>query len=118
MRLATIIAAGAAALAIGAGPVAAQSPAQAPARGITTATLAEACASQGSDAASALAVGYCRGFMSGAGQYHREISTSRPAIFCLPSPSPSFDEAQASFVAWVAANQQYAGEAALDGLMR
>jgi hypothetical protein len=119
MRLATIIAAGAAALAIGAGPAAAQAPAQAPtARGITTATLAEACARQGSDAASALAVGYCRGFMSGAGQYHREISTNRPAIFCLPSPSPSFDEAQASFVAWAAANQQFAGESALDGMMR
>jgi hypothetical protein len=112
MRLVLVIAAGVAALA--AGPA----PAQAPARGMTTATLAEACASEGRDTAGATAVGYCRGFMAGAGQYHREISTDRPPIFCLPNPSPTFEAAQASFVAWVRANPQFGGEQAVDGLMR
>lgn len=114
MRFATILAAGVAALALGAPPTRAQ----APARGVTTGTLAEACATTGTDAASATAAGYCRGFMTGAGQYHREISVDRPPIFCLPDPSPSFDAAQASFVAWARANTQYAAEPAVDGLMR
>lgn len=114
MRLATIIVAGVAVLALGREPATAQGPS----RGVTTATLAEACASEGRDTLGATAVGYCRGFMAGAGQYHREIATDRPAIFCLPSPSPSFQAAQASFVAWVRANPQFAGEQAVDGLMR
>jgi hypothetical protein len=113
MRHAMIIAAGVAVLAIGQ-----HAAAQAPTRGVTTTTLAEACASKDGDVTGAIAVGYCRGFMSGAGQYHREISADRPAIFCLPSPSPSFEAAQASFVAWVRANPQHAGEPAVDGLMR
>ena len=112
MRLPLMMAAGAAALL--AGPALAQ----APSHGTTTATLAEACASEGRDAAGATAVGYCRGFMTGAGQYHREIAVSRPPIFCLPDPSPSFEAAQASFVAWVRTNPQYGAEPAVDGLMR
>ncbi|RAI59220.1 Rap1a/Tai family immunity protein [Roseicella frigidaeris] len=112
MRLSLMMAAGAAALL--AGPALAQAPAQ----GTTTATLAEACASEGRDVAGATATGYCRGFMTGAGQYHREISVSRPPIFCLPDPSPSFDAAQASFVAWARSNPQYGAEPAVDGLMR
>jgi len=92
--------------------------AQAPERGITTATLAQACASTGSDAAGATAVGFCRGFITGAGQYHREISAHRAPIFCLPTPSPSFEAAQSSFIAWAAANAQYGDAPALDGLLR
>ncbi len=112
MRLVLVMAAGVAALATG-WPLA-----QASASGLTTASLAEACASQGRDTAGATEVGYCRGFMTGAGQYNREISQNRPAIFCLPDPSPTFEAAQASFVAWVRANPQFADELAVDGLMR
>lgn len=112
MRLVLVIAAGVATLAVG--PALAQATAQ----GMTTATLAEACASEGRDVAGATAVGYCRGFMAGAGQYHREISTDRPAIFCLPDPSPTFEAAQASFVAWARANPRFGSEQAVDGLMR
>ena len=113
MRHTILIAVGATVLGVGQ-----QAAAQAPTNGITTATLAEACASKSGDLMGATAVGYCRGFMAGAGQYHREISTNRPAIFCLPSPSPSFEAAQASFVAWARASPQFAGEQAVDGLMR
>ncbi|WP_431267566.1 Rap1a/Tai family immunity protein [Dankookia sp. P2] len=113
MRQAMFAAAAAAALLIGQ-PVAAQTPA----RGITTATLAEACASEAREPAGAVAVGFCRGFMAGAGQYHREMSSNRTAIFCLPDPSPSFDAAQASFVAWAKANPQLGGEQAVDGMLR
>ena len=106
------MAAMAAMAALAAGTTAAQE------RGITTATLAETCRSAGGDVAGATALGFCRGFMTGAGQYHREISAHRPPIFCLPTPSPSFEAAQASFVAWAAANAQYADAPALDGLLR
>lgn len=112
MRHVLVMAAAAATLA--AGPALAQ----APARGMTTATLAEACASEGRDAAGATAAGYCRGFMAGAGQYHRALSGDRPAIFCLPAEAPSFEAAQASFVAWARANPQHGAEQAVDGLMR
>src|SRR4051794_34630436 len=108
MRHAMLIAAGATVLAMGQHAVA-----QAPTHGVTTTTLAEACASRDGDPMGATAVGYCRGFMSGAGQYHREMSTDGPAIFCLPSPSPTFEAAQASFVAWARANPQYGGEPAV-----
>ncbi|MFC7691298.1 Rap1a/Tai family immunity protein [Paeniroseomonas aquatica] len=113
MRKVLFAAAGAAALLIGQ-PVAAQTQT----RGITTATLAEACASETREAAGAIAVGFCRGFMAGAGQYHREMSTDRPVIFCLPTPSPSFEAAQASFVAWARGNPQLGGEQAVDGMLR
>ena len=112
MRLGLVLATGLAAL------VAGSAAAQAPERGITTATLAEACRSAGGDVAGATGIGFCRGFMTGAGQYHREISAHRPPIFCLPTPSPSFEAAQTSFVAWAAANPQQADAPALDGLLR
>ncbi|MFL5258046.1 MAG: Rap1a/Tai family immunity protein [Rhodopila sp.] len=112
MRFVLVIAAGMAALAAG-WPLA-----QASASGMTTASLAEACANEGRDMAGATEVGYCRGFMTGAGQYDREIYQGRSAIFCMPDPSPTFEAAQASFVAWARANPQFANELAVDGLMR
>lgn len=112
MRLLLFIAAGAAAIA------AESAMAQSPARGMTTAALADICAYGGSDVPAAAATGYCRGFMIGAGQYHREIFADRPPIFCIPSPSPTFEAAQASFVTWSLANPQYGGELAVDGVMR
>ena len=82
---------------------------------VTTGPLAELCAS--SDAA---AVAYCRGFLVGAGQYH-EASTARGGlspIFCLGDVMPTVEQAQAAFVAWARANPQYAGDRAIDGVMR
>ncbi len=87
---------------------------------LSTATLANLCASQGGEMELDRAVGFCRGFIISAGQYHREITLpgGRAAIFCLPTPAPAVADAQASFVAWVAANPQHAGEAAVNGLLR
>jgi hypothetical protein len=90
--------------------------------GVTTAELAQLCAAgSGTSAGSTAAVGACRGFMVGVGQYHAELATAaagRPPVFCLPESSPTFEAAQASFVAWSRANPQYAGEKAVSGLMR
>ncbi|TDH60570.1 hypothetical protein E2C06_21230 [Dankookia rubra] len=117
MRFATQIAAGMTTLALGQAPASAQAP-TGPAGAVTTSTLAEACAASGTDITGATAVGYCRGFITGAGQYHQEMITGRPAIFCLPSPSPTLEAVQVSFVAWARANPQRAEEKALDGLLR
>jgi hypothetical protein len=107
----------AAALALGPGQARAQGGA-----GVTTGTLAELCAQGGgADMVSAAAVGYCRGFLIGVGQFHAEAAgthRSRPPIFCLPDPSPSIEQAQASFVAWVRANPDQAGQKAVVGLLR
>jgi Rap1a immunity proteins len=90
--------------------------------GVTTAGLAQLCAAGGgTDTVSAAAVGSCRGFMIGVGQYHAELTTrgaGRPPVFCLPQPSPTIEAAQDSFVAWSRANPQHADEKALIGLMR
>ncbi|MBX9750681.1 MAG: hypothetical protein K5Q68_13930 [Roseococcus sp.] len=112
---------GAALLALAAGPALAQAPA-APAAVpvLTTGVLAALCGANAADADGATAIGYCRGFIVGVGQYHVEISRAggiRPA-FCLPNPTPSLEFVQTSFVAWVAANPQHAGDRAVDGLLR
>jgi hypothetical protein len=117
MRLATVIAASLASFALGQAPAHAQAP-TGPAGAVTTSTLAEACAASGTDITGATAVGYCRGFITGAGQYHQEMATGRTPIFCLPSPSPTLEAVQVSFVGWARANPQRGSEKALDGLLR
>lgn len=82
---------------------------------VTTGPLTELCASS-----DATAVAYCRGFLVGAGQYH-EASTARGGLspmFCLGDAMPTIEQAQASFVSWARANPQYAGDRAIDGVMR
>jgi hypothetical protein len=112
----------AAALALSPGLARAQSGPAPGGIGVTTAGLAQLCAAGGgTDTISAAAVGYCRGFMIGVGQYHSELTAERagrPRVFCLPEPSPTIEAAQDSFVAWSRANPQHAGEKALVGLMR
>lgn len=99
--------------------LAAPAVAQAPVPVLSTGVLAGLCAATGSDAPSATAAGYCRGFLVGVGQYHVEIT--RPGgilpAFCLPEPTPTLEAAQASFVAWVNANPQQRDSKAVDGLL-
>ena len=87
---------------------------------LSTATLANLCSVAAADPETTEALGFCRGFLVGAWQYHVEITRpgGRPPIFCLPTSAPTMEAAQASFVAWVAANPQYGNDKALDGLMR
>lgn len=85
---------------------------------VTTGQLGELCASP-----EATPQAYCRGFLIGVGQYHASVTAapggvSRP-VFCIPAePSPTVEQAQASFAAWARANPQHAGERAADGLAR
>lgn len=119
-RLAWPGASSAMALLLAAAPVAAQAP---PQRAVprTVAQLAEVCAIGPTSPEYTAATFYCRGFLSGVGQYHaamHPVGHGRPPIFCVPDPPPALGSAVSGFVAWAAANPQHAGEAAVDGLMR
>jgi hypothetical protein len=86
----------------------------------TTGALARLCGASAQEASYAAAVHFCHGVMVGTGQtsdsMHKRQGT-RPG-FCLPSPSPTLDQVAASFVAWSAANPQFDGLRASDGLLR
>jgi len=105
-------------LALAGGPALAQSAAPLPQ--LSTGTLAALCGATGTDAESLMAVGYCRGFIVGMGQYH--IAITRPGgimpAFCLPQETPALEFVQTSFVTWVAANPDQAETKAVDGLLR
>jgi hypothetical protein len=111
----------AALLALASGPALAQSaPASAPAaRVLTTATLVELCGAAPATG-EAPATAFCRGFIIGAGQYHHAIrqGSTRPPMFCLPDPGPSYEQFQTAFVTWARANPGPAEERAVDGLTR
>ena len=86
----------------------------------TTGALARLCGATAQEPAYAAAIHFCHGLLVGSGQtsdmMHKRQGT-RPG-FCLPTPSPTLDQVAASFVAWAAANPQFNGMRAADGLMR
>jgi len=120
MRFVTTFAGGLALLAASVGAVSAQTADRAIAGPITTGNLASLCAAPLSEEVGQVAQAFCRGFIIGAGQYHREITQpgGRAPIFCLPDPAPTLAAAQSSFIAWVSANPQHADELAVDGVLR
>jgi hypothetical protein len=86
----------------------------------TTGALARLCGATAQEPAYAAAIHFCHGVLVGSGQtsdmMHKRQGT-RPS-FCLPTPSPTLDQVAASFVTWSAANPQFQGMRAADGLMR
>ena len=85
-----------------------------------TGDLAALCGAGAQDPNHMAASAYCQGFLIAAGQYHQSATGPgrEQPIFCLPTPNPTLDQAIASFVTWAAANPQYAGDRAVDGVMR
>jgi len=86
----------------------------------TAQDLVDLCAVADNDPNVDGARGFCYGFMSGAGHYHRAVNSgnkSKP-LFCLPEPKPSRAEGAKLFVAWARANPQHMGEEPVDALMR
>ena len=82
--------------------------------------LVDLCALSADDPMAEAAHGFCYGFLSGAGSYHRAINAgneSRP-LFCLPAETVSRVEAANGYVAWSRENPQYLDEAPVDNLIR
>lgn len=82
--------------------------------------LADLCAVPDGDPMVEAARGFCYGFLSGAGEYHRAIHLGprdKPLI-CPPEPKPTRAEAAQGFVDWARANPQYMKETAIDALFR
>ncbi|KAA2211224.1 Rap1a/Tai family immunity protein [Teichococcus oryzae] len=83
--------------------------------------LAELCDAGLQDPQRSDAQAYCNGFIVGVGQFHASITAAGGAqrpIFCIPHPQPTLNGVAAAYVTWARGNPQYAGERAVDGLMR
>jgi hypothetical protein len=82
----------------------------------TSRDLVELCTAPPSDPLHQAAIHFCHGYLVGAFQYHVSVSpTSGPdALFCLPNPPPSRNDAIAAFIAWAKANPQYMNERPTD----
>jgi hypothetical protein len=63
---------------------------------------------------------FCRGFISGAWQYHLSQANGPKGqpLVCPPEPPPTRDEAIAMFVAWSATHADKLSEPAVDALFR
>jgi Rap1a immunity proteins len=108
-------------------PAAAQAPAAPAAVGAetfragTTGALGQLCGSGTSSAVGTAANVYCHGFLSGVGQFHREVTREGgplAPLYCAPQPPPPVEQVASAFAAWARANPQHAGEPAVDGLIR
>lgn len=86
----------------------------------TAQDLVDLCAVADNDPNVDGARGFCYGFMSGAGHYHRAVNSGKKSnpLFCLPEPKPTRAEGAKLFVAWARANPQHMGEEPVDALMR
>lgn len=82
--------------------------------------LADLCAVPDDNPMVEAARGFCYGFLSGAGEYHRATHQGKrdKPLICVPEPKPSRAEAAQGFVDWAKANPQYMKETAIDALFR
>lgn len=85
------------------------------------ADLAALCAAGAGDSNVVSAVNFCHGFLMATGQFHAALT--RPGgrvapMFCLASPRPTVATITAGFVEWARANPQYAGDPAVEGVVR
>lgn len=86
----------------------------------SAADLLQLCAVSDDDPMVEAARGFCYGFLSGVGSYHRAINPPGSAhpLFCLPKEKISRVKAAGLFVSWGRAHPQYLGEAPVDSLIR
>ncbi len=86
-----------------------------------TSDLAALCGAGANDPNVVAAVNYCHGFLMSVGQFHAEITQRGSRVkpmFCLPNPRPDLRTVAAGFTSWAAANPQFAGTSAVEGLVR
>ena len=86
----------------------------------TAEDLVDLCAVRDGDPMVESARGFCYGFLTGAGNYHRAVTAGKDSqpLFCLPEPKMSRAEAAHLFVSWGRANPRHLKEAPIDGLIR
>jgi hypothetical protein len=86
----------------------------------TAEDLVDLCAVPDGDPMVEAARGFCYGFLSGAGSYHRSVNAGKKAhpLFCLPEQRMSRAEGSKLFVDWARAHPQYLSEAPVDALVR
>jgi hypothetical protein len=110
-----------AALALAGALAAAPALAQGAGPAFTAGDLARACGPSANDANAPASRAACYATIVAIGQVHAIYSTGRQAsrpVFCLPDPSPQLESVSAAYVSWVAANQQFAGVRAAEGVLR
>ena len=86
----------------------------------TTADLIALCGAGKDDPMMTAAVNYCQGFAEGAVQValsYEAVTRQSHKPFCLPSPPPSQNDAQAQFASWANADPQRLSEPAVVGLL-
>jgi len=86
----------------------------------SAADLVELCAVPDKDPMFESAHGFCYGFLSGVGNYHRAVNPPEKGhpLFCLPKGGVTRADAARRFVAWSHAHPQYLSETPVDALMR
>lgn len=86
----------------------------------SAADLVELCAVADDSPMVEAARGFCYGFLSGVGNYHRAINPPGKGnpLFCLPEQRLSRVDTSRRFVEWSRANPQYLHEAPVDTLVR
>ena len=86
----------------------------------TAEDLVDLCAVPDNDPMVEAARGFCYGFLSGAGSYHRAVNAGKNAhpLFCLPEQKLSRAEGATLFVDWARAHPQSLGETPVDALVR
>lgn len=85
----------------------------------TTAALAELCADTSSPNAmmTTAAQNFCRGYLLGAYQILAQVNAARGKLaFCIPSPSPTRNQAVAEFVVWAKTSPSGASLPPADGV--
>lgn len=82
--------------------------------------LVDLCAVPLGDPMVEAAHGFCYGFLSGVGGYHRAITAGgkKHPLFCLPAQRVSRVDAANMFVFWGRSHPQYLAEPAVDALIR
>jgi len=86
----------------------------------TTEKLVDLCAVPDGDPMVEAARGFCYGYLTGAGNYHRALKQGKDSqpLFCLPEPKMTRADAARLFVSWGRANPRHLKEAPIDGLIR
>jgi hypothetical protein len=108
------------AVALAAAPALAQTTPATPGS-FTAGDLARACGPAANDANAPASRAACYATLVSIGQVHAIYTSGRQAarpVFCLPDPSPSLETVSSAYVSWIAANQQFAGVRAAEGVLR